>query len=59
MVKLIASSESVKDAWDTLHVIFEGSTHKDPKKEESDINFKIAQFECNVDQEDQDRINRH
>ena len=42
-----------------LHAIFKGSRCKDLKKEESDINLKRAQSKSNVDQEYQDRINRH
>ena len=59
MFKFIASLESAKYGWYTLQAIFEGSRCKDPKKEKNDINLKRAQSESNVDQEDQDRINRH
>ena len=42
MLGLIVTSESAKDAWDTLHTVFEESRCIDPKKEESGKNFKRA-----------------
>ena len=55
---LIASSESTKKAWDTLHKIFEGSRCRNLKKEGDDETLKRIRSQASS-REDQEKISRH